>query len=428
MRRNMQRPLFALLAVAIALDAGAATYVVAPNGSDNSPGTGAAPWRTLKHAARSVRAGDRVEVRAGSYAGFGLRTSGTEGAPIEFIADDNVVITGGNGRARDGINLEGASHVVIDGFEVIGAKRAGVRAVGPSSGGQRFSQRVTLRNLRTRNNRVWGVFTGFVNDLLIENVEASGSVEQHGIYVSNSGDRPVVRRCRAWGNHASGIQLNADASAGLDGVIEGALVEQNVIYDNGRRGGAAINLDGVRDSRIVNNLLYNNHASGVALFQIDGGAPSTGNTIAHNTIVQPSDGRWAIVLENGAIDTTIANNILLNAHVFRGAISVSADSLTGLASDHNALKPRFSTNSGNSAIPLGAWQFSAARDRNSVAADAERLFVNPADGDYRLRKDAPARDLATAEHAVAVDLNGDPRPIGAAADAGAFEWSDDADR
>jgi leucyl-tRNA synthetase len=42
----------------------------------------------------------------------------------------------------------------------------------------------------------WGLFTGFVDDLLIEDNEASRSAQQHGIYVSNSGDRPVVRRTR----------------------------------------------------------------------------------------------------------------------------------------------------------------------------------------------------------------------------------------
>lgn len=418
----MQACFLAAAFVAFTVVANAATFVVSPSGSDSNPGTEQAPWRTLQRAALRVRPGDRVEVRSGAYRGFDLRAGGAPGAPVEFVADDDVVITGANGRTPDGVNLEGASHVLIDGFEIVGAKRAGIRVVGPSVGGQRFSSHVTLRNLRLRNNQVWGVFAGFVHDLLIEDVEASGSVEQHGVYVSNSGDRPIVRRTRAWSNHASGIQLNADANAGLDGVIEDAVIERNVLYDNGRRGGAAINLDGVQNSRVANNLLYNNHASGIALFQIDGGAPSTGNTLVHNTVVQPADGRWAITLENAAANTTIANNILLNAHVFRGAISVSGDSLAGLVSDHNVGKPRFSTNSGNSAVPLAAWQFGTGRDRNSAEADAASLFVDASADDYRLREDSPARDTGTPEHTADKDLQGDRRPVGAAPDVGAFEW------
>src|SRR6185369_13988507 len=88
---------------------------------------------------------------------------------------------------------------------------------------------------------------------------------------SNSGDRPVVRFNNVHDNHASGIQINADpaeldASLGTrgDGITENAVVEGNVIVNNGAGGAAAINLASVRASRIVNNLLYNNHASGIS--------------------------------------------------------------------------------------------------------------------------------------------------------------------
>jgi hypothetical protein len=88
-------------------------------------------------------------------------------------------------------------------------------------------------------------------------------MEEHGIYVSNSGDRPVVRGNRLHDNAGAGVQLNADLSAGGDGIITDALIENNVIYGNGSAGGAAINLDGVQDSVVRNNLLYDNHATGI---------------------------------------------------------------------------------------------------------------------------------------------------------------------
>src|SRR5688572_18958496 len=61
-----------------------ATFFVAPSGSDAAPGSNAAPWLTLQHAANQVRAGDSVIVRAGDYVGFDLRTDGTAAAPITF--------------------------------------------------------------------------------------------------------------------------------------------------------------------------------------------------------------------------------------------------------------------------------------------------------------------------------------------------------
>jgi len=101
-------------------------------------------------------------------------------------------------------------------------------------------------------------------DLVIEGNETSHSAIEHGIYVSNSGDRPIVRANRVHDNHASGIQLNADpAQQGPDpndpqgdGIIEDALIEDNVIHDNGAGGAAGINLASVRSSLIRNNLLY----------------------------------------------------------------------------------------------------------------------------------------------------------------------------
>ena len=43
--------------------------------------------------------------------------------------------------------------------------------------------------------------------------------------------------------------MNGDVSQGGDGIISGALVEENIIYDNGVGGGSGINCDGVQNSR-----------------------------------------------------------------------------------------------------------------------------------------------------------------------------------
>jgi hypothetical protein len=67
---------------------------------------------------------------------------------------------------------------------------------------------------------------------------------------------------------------------------------------------------------------------------------------------------------------------------------------------------------------------------NSLIATAAELFVNPAGdetGDYRLRAAAAAinRGIAqfgTNQFAPSVDLDGLPRPVGAALDIGAYEW------
>ena len=317
-------------------------------------------------------------------------------------------------RTQDGINLEGASYVVIEGFTVVGMPRTGIRSV--------TNHHVTIRgNVGDMNGR-WGILTGFSDDLLIEDNEMSRSVAEHGIYVSNSGDRPMIRRNHVWGNSGNGIHMNGDLSQGGDGVISGAVVEGNVIHGNGRTGGSGINGDGVQSSRIGNNLLYDNHASGISLYQIDGGQPSRNNFVAHNTIVQAADGRWAINIQDGATGNRVVNNILLTLHAFRGAIDISTDSLSGFVSDSNAVIGRFTTNGGNSVLTLAAWRQATGQDLHSFTTTPAALFVDTAAGDYHLRADAPARDTAMTPTDVLTDFEGLARPSGPASDIGADEY------
>ena len=411
-----------LLLLAAALLAGAAapavaqlrTFYVDPSGIDGNPGTAAAPWRTLQHAADTVRAGDLVVVRAGRYAGFQLEFSGTSANPIEFRGEAGAIVDAPNPvRGQHGINLEGASWVVVQGFTVTGMPRAGIRSV--------LNAHVTVRGNTLDANGYWGFLSGFSDDLLIEQNTASRSQVEHGIYVSNSGDRPIVRDNHVWGNNANGIHMNGDASQGGDGVITGALVERNVIHDNGAAGGSAINADGVEASRFQNNLLYGNHASGISLYRIDGGAPSRNNVVVHNTIVHPADGRWALNITDGATGTTVLNNILYNAHAFRGSITISADSLPGLLSNWNVVTNRFSTNDGGTTMTLAQWRAATGQDRQSIVAAPSELFVDPAAADYHLRTTAPARDGGTTLADVPRDLDGVPRPSGPASDIGAYE-------
>lgn len=390
-----------------------ATLYVAPTGNDSNAGTSAAPWQTLQRAANVVSPGDTVIVRAGDYTGFDLRRDGTAAARITFQAEAGVAITARNARTPDGINLEGADYITIDGFNASDMPRAGIRTV--------LNQHVIIRNNTTDSNGVWGIFTGFSDDLLIENNTASRSVEQHGIYVSNSGDRPVIRGNTIFGNSDAGIHMNGDISQGGDGIISGALVENNVIYDNGLGGGSGINCDGVQNSRFQNNLLYNNHASGISFYQIDGGGPSSGNVAANNTIDMAANGRWALNIQNGAVNTTVVNNVLYNRHSFRGSIDISGDSLAGLQSDYNVVMNRFTTNGGDSVMTLAQWQTATGQDQHSIVATPQQLFVDAAGGDYHLAAGSPALDAGTSQSSPNVDFEGQPRPSGSGWDIGADE-------
>lgn len=86
-----------LVPLGISTPVWSAVYVVAPTGSDSSPGTAAQPFQTIQKAADAAQAGDKVVVKAGLYRkSVHLHQSGTATAPIQFVADPpgSVTLTG----------------------------------------------------------------------------------------------------------------------------------------------------------------------------------------------------------------------------------------------------------------------------------------------------------------------------------------------
>jgi hypothetical protein len=389
-----------------------ATLYVSTSGNDGASGSEATPWRTLQHAANQVQAGDTVIVRAGNYVGFHLTEDGTAANRITFRGETGANITQRNATTPDGINLEGADYVTIEGFTVNNMPRTGIRSV--------LNHHVIIRDNRCDSNFKWGILTGFSDDILIEGNTTSRSQDEHGIYFSNSADRAVIRNNISWGNRANGIHMNGDVSLGGDGILSNCLVEGNIIFGNGVGGGSGINCDGVQNSTIRNNLIYDTHASGISLYRIDGGGGSSGNLVVNNTVIVAADGRWAMNIQGGSTGNTLRNNIFLNNHSFRGSIDISADSLTGFTSDYNVLMNRMTTNGGTTVQTLAQWQASG-RDAHSLVATPAQLFVNAAAFDFHLSATSPAAEAGTSSFAPSIDLEGNARPMGAAVDIGAYE-------
>ncbi|MFO0867410.1 MAG: Calx-beta domain-containing protein [Pirellulales bacterium] len=390
------------------------TLWVSNAGSDVAgDGSQAHPWKSLAYAASQVGPGDYVNVEAGNYQGFQITTDGRPDAPITFHAEPGVVIDEPNPEnLLDGINLEGADHVVIEGFQVHDMPRTGIRSV--------LNTGAVIRGNQVDHNGYWGILTGWSENLLVENNVASRSIAEHGIYISNSSDDAIIRHNIVWGNHDSGIQFNADGGLEGDGVHSRNLIEGNVIFANGTGGGAAINLDGFQDGIVRNNLLYDNHSTGIVLYVAFGAEGSRDNLVVNNTVVQAADARWAVLIENESTGNTLRNNIFYHPNSDRGSIRIDASSLPGLDSDYNALVDRF-TAGGWQTIDFTSWQASTGQDTHSFLADPGQLFVDAAQANFQLAAASPALDVGDAAVAPAHDLYQHVRPMGAGVDLGALE-------
>ncbi|MBN2231659.1 MAG: right-handed parallel beta-helix repeat-containing protein [Deltaproteobacteria bacterium] len=394
----------------------AANHFVTPGGSDAAAGNQLHPWLTLQHAADSVGAGDTVSIAAGTYVGFRTTSGGNGTAPITFQADGSgpVQVTAPSTRCRHGsiIEIEEADYWVLDGLEVSGAPtNAGIDV--------RVANFVTVRNCYAHHNRNWGIFTAFAESFTALGNECSYSAEEHGIYHSNSGDNAVLQGNTCHHNAGAGIQINADPSMGGDGICSNARVIGNILYENGSAGGAAINLASVRDSVIANNLIYANHAGGIAAWDDDQGEEwgSRNNVYAFNTVHMPADGRWALNLGHGSSGCTVVNNILLHESTARGGLEIDSSSRAGLNSNNNLLAP---VSVDEEVLALAEWQGRYGQDARSFGAAAASTFIAPG-SDYRLAAGAPAVDGGVAVAGIDVDLAGNARSVGARPDMGVYE-------
>ena len=352
--------------------AAAAVYYVAPGGDDSQSGTIDAPWGTLQKAADSMVAGDTALIADGEYdGGIVQEHPGTADAPITFRAMNpgKAIVRGDRTQNRDAFFISEADYVVLEGLTVQQATRAGIRVS--------LSNHVTIRGCQVLNNTRWGIFTDYSDDLLLEGNECAFTVQNYGIYLSNSGDRPILRLNSVHDNRSSGIEinpdpesLNPDLGTRGDGITTGAVVDRNIIYNNGAAGAAGINLSSVRASRFTNNLIFNNLAGGIAGFDNGDGLEwgCKDNLILNNTIYfRPGEGRWCVSFKNGSTGNLIQNNILSGGA--RGALEFDDDS--PLKSDNNLLfrdnNAQVATNEDTEEQwALEDWQAASSNERRSA--------------------------------------------------------------
>ena len=391
------------------------TFYVATSGHDSNAGTLTQPWLTLQHAVDTINHGDTILIESGTYVGCRIGNSGQAAGLCTLKADTgaSVLINAPGPANRHNSNIEvelfgeTVSYWVIDGLESANSPLYGIDL--------RVTQFITVQNCFTHGSALTGIFLAFCDHPLIQNNETSFNGE-HGIYDSNSGDFPTIRANRSHDNQGSGIHMNGDRTQTPgDGIISFGLIEKNIIYANGAGGGSGINCDGVSDSTFRNNLVYNNHASGISLYAIDGAEGSSRNLVYNNTIVMASGSRWCVNIpastegQPNPTGNQVKNNILYTPDAGHGSVTIYAAGVSGFESDYNIVVATFSDDNDNTTIPLSSWQ-ALGYDTHSIVATPANLFIDPPNSNYHLKSGSPAIGAGTALAQVTDDLDGITRP------------------
>jgi hypothetical protein len=330
---------------------------VTPRGSNSNPGTRQAPWRTIAKAISAARPGDTVVFRGGTHGARDTTTtvdaSGTSTAPITFTGHPS-----------------GPRPKLLGHFDITGSYLhfSGFLFDGPT--GQ-------VKEIDAENPKGEQVQVAIEGDRVqISSSEIRGSDWHAGIYLSGADDVKIV------GNY---IHDNGDTDPCCYELQENA--SHGIYFSSG-------------SGLIANNLIENNLARGVQLYEGPHHVLVTQNTIVRN-------GRAGVQVANDTANSTVANNIV----AYNGDTGVRSDSLSGTG---NVVINNLAWHNGNGNI--GPETDGLKLVDNIVGAPH---FVSSTN--YRLRRGSSAIDAADASFAVDYDYDRVRRPQGAAPDIGAFE-------
>lgn len=384
-------------------------YVDCANGNDANSGTSPGDaWRTLAQVRRAqLEPGDVVHLKRGCTwsGGLVIDDSGEAGNPITFTTygeGERPIITnpGSADNWTNGIVVN-ANWIIVDGLLIRDVHRAGVWLAGDHN---------IIRNVEVTDVgsgvSIWGthnlVTECYIHDLHMINNTPGGDgdfgatgIKFYGSYNEAAHNR--IERCRApsydygteggafeWFGHTRNNTVRHNWAADNDGFLEvgggsckNTVVAYNVSLNNGIF--SWIHLSGPFGSDVEN-------------FYVE-----------HNTIIQSNTDWWRIWGFNGTPtqETLIARNNIIYGN---GLGTVGKES--GIARSHNLYHP----GDGTLGFPLG---------QDEQLADPR--FVDLGENNFSLQSNSPAID-AGADLRYDKDLIGNPVPINAAPDLGAFEY------
>jgi Divergent InlB B-repeat domain len=438
------------------------SYFVSTTGSDTNSGLSlTAPLRTLNHAVDLARAGDVIEVRAGSYTeAVVIRTAGTASAWITMrgyngerpvirrtgagptvyfyndLCDENTV-----GTASGNTDCL-ASYWVLQGLEIRGSQGGGgdgnvvkIDTAKVRLQGNKLccSEADVVKLVRTANdievldNEIWqdsAITTPSVNAQGVDIVGADRTrvagnyvhnVPDLGMYAKGNArntlfeNNLLVNIGRSDNGHAIMLGQETDEERLVDGVFESydGIVRNNVVVN---ATWACVAVSSSSNARVYNNSCYNTGTAG------------------HGSIFLSNES----IIGTKSANIEVVNNIIYGS-ASRPVIKVTADALAAYSTfrvSNNIYyvtggAPTFQPNSDNGAISFSQWltQYTALSGRTDNSRVIDPLFsTTTGSTPLTLLSTSPAINTGASTTLVTKDFRGVARPAGGQIDVGAYEY------
>ena len=370
-------------------------YYVSPTGADSNPGTSAAPFLTVQHAANVVNPGDMVIVRDGTYnnpalSGVGsklivMSRGGTAGNHVVFVAEHKwgARIDGSNNTTATGWEFS-ANYIDVKDFDCAGFSDTCMENYngGSSSGGQ---------------------FIGIVGNNIhdVGRYCTTTTTGRDGIFISNDNVIIEGNQIHDIGRYAPGENgcanpahyQNNDHGIYIDGAFTSAnnlTIKNNIFYRNERGWSIQVYPAAVTNLRILNNSFVcgNPYRNG----HITVAAPITNSAIENNISWQPTTGFLQYDNTSGYSNLSVANNL-----TYQGTV-------------------------GAESAPAGVVLSGNLDNTDPMLVSAPGCTVDdPSVPNAYLQAGSPAIDAGLTLADVPLDYVSTPRPQGIRFDIGAFE-------